>query len=93
MLREYAEELSAAAESVIKLPPPPDSGEQAFTGKVLEVIDGDTIKVMHDGRPEVMRLLDISAPKLAQPHGDKAKQYAEELCLGDLARVVWGKAR
>jgi endonuclease YncB( thermonuclease family) len=89
LLREYTDELSAVVDAAIKLPPPPVAGEHEFTGKVLEVIDGDTIKVMHDGKPEVVRLSDINAPKLAQPHGDKAKKYAEELCLGDQARVVW----
>jgi len=29
-----------------------------FTGKVVGISDGDTIKVMHDGKPEKVRLFD-----------------------------------
>ncbi len=33
-----------------------------FTGKVVGISDGDTIKVMHDGKPEKVRLSAIDCP-------------------------------
>jgi len=63
--------------------------EHEFSGKVVEVIDGDSLKVVRDGKTEVVHLLNIDAPELAQPFGDKAKKFCEELCLGDQVRVVW----
>jgi endonuclease YncB( thermonuclease family) len=34
-------------------------------------------------------LLNIDAPELAQPYGDKALLMCKELCLGDQVRVDW----
>jgi micrococcal nuclease len=65
------------------------SVEHEFNGKVVEVIDGDTMRVVRDGKPELIHLLNIDAPELAQPFGDKAKKCCEQLCLGDQVRVVW----
>jgi endonuclease YncB( thermonuclease family) len=44
---------------------------------------------MHDGKVELVQLLNIDAPELAQPYGDKARKFCEQLCLGDQVRVVW----
>lgn len=35
----------------------------SFTGKVVGVSDGDTIKVMHDGKAEKIRLNGIDCPE------------------------------
>jgi micrococcal nuclease len=78
-----------SALAVGALPASAHAAEHEFKGKVVEVIDGDTIKLLNGGNVEVVRLLHISAPKLAQPFGEKAKKHAENLCLGDQARVVW----
>jgi len=46
-----------------------------FTGKVVAVSDGDTIKVMHEGRAVKVRLHGIDCPKKKQPFGTKAKKF------------------
>ena len=37
-----------------------------FTGKVVAVIDGDTIEVLHDNKPEGIRLYGIDCPEKGQ---------------------------
>jgi endonuclease YncB( thermonuclease family) len=50
-----------------------------FSGKVVKVIDGDTVDVLRDGRPLRVRLFGIDAPEKGQPFGQAAKRYATEL--------------
>jgi endonuclease YncB( thermonuclease family) len=52
-----------------------------FTGEVVRVIDGDRIDVLHDGRPERIRLAGINAPKRGQPFGNEAKQVTSALAF------------
>ncbi len=63
--------------------------EHEFKAKVVAVIDGDTVRIEHDGQGEIVCLLNIDAPELAQPYGERAKDYCKQLCLGDQVRVVW----
>lgn len=63
--------------------------EHETIGKVVEVVDGDTVRLAHDGKVETVHLLHIDAPELAQPYGLKAKQYCQDLCLAEQVRVVW----
>ena len=53
----------------------------AMSGKVIRVIDGDTIDVMNIGR---IRLADINAPELREIEGQKAKEFMINLCLGKI---------
>lgn len=46
-----------------------------FQGKVVGIIDGDTIKVLRDGQQVRVRLTAIDAPEKGQPYGQKAKQF------------------
>ena len=50
-----------------------------FTGKVVGVIDGDTIEVLHNGQAERIRLNGIDCPEKGQPFGKKAKQFTSAL--------------
>jgi micrococcal nuclease len=52
-----------------------------FTGEVVRVIDGDRIDVLHDGRPERIRLAGIDAPERGQPFGKEAKQVTSALAF------------
>ena len=45
-----------------------------FTGKVVGVIDGDTIDVLHDGAAERIRLNGIDCSEKRQAFGRKAKE-------------------
>jgi len=53
-----------------------------FTGLVFSVLDGDTIEVLHNTRPERIRLSGIDCPEKGQAYGTRAKQAASELVLG-----------
>lgn len=58
-----------------------------FTGKVVGVTDGDTIKVMHNGREEKVRLQGIDTPEKRQPFGTRAKQLTSHLAFGKTVTV------
>jgi endonuclease YncB( thermonuclease family) len=64
---------------------------------VVAISDAETIKVMHDGVAERIRLHGIDAPERKQPFGSVARQYAGELAFGktvtvhSLSRDRWGR--
>lgn len=59
-----------------------------FTGKVVNVADGDTITVLHDNEQTKIRLACIDAPEKAQPFGNIANQHISEMLFGKEVRVV-----
>lgn len=50
-----------------------------FSGRVVGVSDGDTIKVMHNGKAEKIRLYGIDCPEKGQAFGSRAKQFTSEM--------------
>ena len=46
-----------------------------FNGRVVAISDGDTIRVMHEGRSEKIRLYGIDAPERGQAFSSRAKQF------------------
>src|SRR5256712_10226557 len=58
-----------------------------FTSKVVRVIDGDTIEVVHNGVPVRILLRGIDCPEKGQPYGDTAKQFTSERTSGKLVTV------
>ena len=50
-----------------------------FSGRVVGVIDGDTLEVLHNRHPERNRLSGIDCPEKGQAFGTRAKQAASEL--------------
>ncbi len=62
-----------------------------FIGKVVGVIDGDSIRVMHRGKAEPIRLLGIDCPEKRQPFGTRAKEYTSELVFGQDVTVYGDK--
>jgi endonuclease YncB( thermonuclease family) len=62
------------------------AGEE-FAGLVVRVTDGDTIVVLRDRRPAVVRLVGIDAPERRQPYGERARQFAAALAHGQTVRV------
>jgi hypothetical protein len=50
-----------------------------FSGSV---IDGNTIEVLHNQRPERIRLSGIDCPEKVQAYGQKAKHAASDLAFG-----------
>lgn len=53
-----------------------------FTGKVVSVLDGDTIDVLHNGQAERIPLNGIDCPEKKQPFGQRAKQFTSALVFG-----------
>ena len=49
-----------------------------FSGLVVSFLDGDTIKVLHNQRPERIGLSGIDCPEKGQAYGKRAKQAASE---------------
>lgn len=58
-------------------------------GRVVRVVDGDTIVVRTSGGEKVkVRVWGIDAPEMNQPGGRQAKAAAERWCLGKEFRLV-----
>ncbi len=60
---------------------------EVVRGRVSRVHDGDTLTVRQDGRQVKVRLVDIDAPELAQPHGRDAREALEALVLREAVIV------
>ena len=59
----------------------------AWSGKVVSVTDGDTIKVLHDGKEEVIRLYGVDSPEKKQSFGQKARDFTTSLVAGKTVEV------
>src|SRR5688572_6632738 len=55
--------------------------------EVIRVLDGDTIEVLHEKRPERIRLYGIACPEKGQAFGQKAKQATSSLLFGKEVRI------
>jgi micrococcal nuclease len=58
-----------------------------LTGKVVRVLDGDTIEVLVDKKPIRIRLADIDCPEKKQPFGNAAKKYVLEVAAHEIVTV------
>jgi len=59
----------------------------AWTGQVVAVTDGDTIKVLQDGRETKVRLYGVDTPEKKQAFGQKAKGFTASLVAGRMVDV------
>ncbi len=59
----------------------------AWEGKVVKVIDGDSLKVQRRGKLYEIRLYGIDTPEYRQPYSNKAKQFTRRLAFGEMASV------
>jgi len=59
----------------------------AWSGQCVGVADGDTIKVIHYGKPEKIRLYGIDCPEKKQAYGKKAKQFTAKLVFKQIVNV------
>ena len=57
------------------------------TGKCVAITDGDTIKVLINGKETKIRLYGIDTPERGQPFGKAAKQFASNYCYGKEVRL------
>lgn len=58
-----------------------------FEGKVIGVIDGDTIEVLKDGKAVRIRLNGIDCPERKQSFGTKAKTFMSTLVFNKHVRI------
>lgn len=73
-----------AAEAV----PPLGVAAQSFSGRVVQVHDGDTIRVRDSqGRSHRVRIFAIDAPEIGQPAGDLARQALRDWLRGETVEV------
>ena len=56
-----------------------------FSGKVINVADGDTITVLRNTDQIRVRLTEIDAPEKRQSFGSKSRHSLHDICLGKIA--------
>ncbi|MCX8000342.1 MAG: thermonuclease family protein [Leptospiraceae bacterium] len=61
---------------------------EEFEGKVVSVMDGDTIRVLVGSKQVKVRLFGIDAPERSQAYGKKAEQELKSLIWKKKVRVV-----
>lgn len=62
--------------------------DKRMTGRVVRIVDGDTIVVLNEQQQQVkIRLEGIDCPESNQDFGARAKQATSELCFGKQVRV------
>lgn len=59
----------------------------AWPGKVVNVSDGDTISVLHDGQQTKIRLYGIDCPEKAQSYGQKSREMTSAMVAGRTVEV------
>ncbi len=65
-----------------------------FTGKAVRILDGDTIEVMRNGKPDRIRLYGIDCPEKRQAFGNRAKKFtANFVGAKNVTVTVKGKDR
>ena len=52
----------------------PAPAETVYQGKVVRIVDGDTLVLLVDEKQHKIRLSDIDTPERKQPFGTRAKQ-------------------
>lgn len=59
-----------------------------FVGKVIHIVDGDTLTLVADEERFQVELLGVDAPEREQPFGAESKKCLGELSFGKTVRVV-----
>jgi micrococcal nuclease len=58
-----------------------------FRVNVIGIVDGDTIEVLHNGRPERVRLVGIDSPERNQAFGSRARQFTGKQVFRQIVTV------
>jgi endonuclease YncB( thermonuclease family) len=61
---------------------------QPLKGKVVMVLEGDTLAIEGPTGPITLRLHGVDCPEPGQPHADQARQLTSRLALGKLASAA-----
>ncbi|WP_051525339.1 thermonuclease family protein [Methylobacillus glycogenes] len=81
--------LLALTSVVLLLSLPLDVMAESFSGKVIEVVDGDTIIVLDEPHQHKVKLLGIDAPENRQPYGPESQAMLAELIAGETVVVAF----
>lgn len=60
---------------------------QVIEGRVVAIVDGDTLTVLVDRQQIRVRLAGIDAPEKTQAFGQRSKQSLSDLCFGKQAQL------
>lgn len=85
-IQRYAAATAILLLAGLVLAAPPKVVEE-FSGKVIGVSDGDTIKVLVNKETVKVRLEGIDAPESGQSYGKKAKEALAEMVAGKIVTV------
>lgn len=69
----------------------PLTAQADISGKVVRVLDGDTVEIMAEGVATRVRLNGIDAPEKMQPYGQRSKQVLTEMVAGKMVLAVGDK--
>ena len=61
---------------------------EAFTGKVVNVKDGDSLQVLRDRRVVEVRLNGVDAPERSQAFGTRARKFTLAACIDRVVTVT-----
>lgn len=70
---------------------PPTLSAAVIQGKVVRVLDGDTIEILHDKQPVRIRLANIDAPEKKQAFGSWSAARLKALVAGQSVIVTYEK--
>jgi endonuclease YncB( thermonuclease family) len=69
-------------------------GQTTLIGKVINVIDGNTVEVTTVDKPQRLVFVGIDCPDMGQEYADKAKKFTEKLLLDEqVTYQITGKDR
>lgn len=60
---------------------------QTLTGRVVKIMDGDTLDILREHQTTRVRLAHIDAPEKGQAYSERSRQMLAELCAGQFATV------
>ncbi|AYN25651.1 nuclease (plasmid) [Buttiauxella sp. 3AFRM03] len=69
----------------------PLTAQADISGKVVRVLDGDTVEIMAEGVATRVRLNGIDAPEKMQPFGQRSKKVLTEMVAGKIVLAVGDK--
>jgi micrococcal nuclease len=63
---------------------------KTFSATIVQVVDGDTVKIKQDGKLVTIRILNIDTPETyreKQAYGEEAKQFAKKVLLNQKVTI------
>ena len=58
---------------------------------VVDIIDGDTLSIVHEDKQSGVRVVGIDCPKSDQPFGREAKRFTSDFCLKENIELSGGE--